>query len=106
MELTALAEEGAELGSALIGQHAWHEGRMMVELGFGKQVNYTAAGTRLGVGSTINHPPQPGVHDSASAHYAGFERHVELASHQPVIADPGCSIPHRNNLGMGGGVMH
>ena len=102
--LSAETEELAQLRAAFFRQHPVHNAGVVIQFGLGEQVDDAAAGPGLGVGGAKHQPRNPGMHNGAGAHAARLQRHVKFASHQPIVADLTCSIPHRNNLCMGGGI--
>ena len=58
----------------------------------------------LGIVRTIHQPLEAGVHESASAHRAGFDRHEKLAPFQSMVADCRARFAQCNDLSVGGGV--
>ena len=86
-------------------QHpALHAG-LMVQLGVGKQIDDASRRTGLRIVRTKYDFFQARMQHRASAHGAGFERDVELAIGQAVIAQPGRRSAQGNHLGVGGGVV-
>ena len=51
-----------------------------------EEIDDRGAAAGLGIGSTIDHPGDPGVDDSAGAHGTGLQGHIECALPQPPAA--------------------
>ena len=54
--------------------------------GQSEEIDDGGTATGLGIGSTIDHPGDPGVDDSAGAHGTGLQGHIEGALPQPPAA--------------------
>jgi len=59
---------------------------------------------RLGVGSGVNHAPQPGMSNRPGTHGAGLESHIEVAAIEPPGPSGRQRRTDRHQFGMGGGV--
>lgn len=90
---------------SIIGQDATGDLGMMIEPGFGKQVHYTAAGSRFGIGCSINHARNAGMNDGSGAHGARFDGHVQLAIAESVVTHMLRSIAQRDDFGMRRGIV-
>ena len=77
----------------------------MVQTPFGKQIDYAAARTSLGIGSTVDQPRDTRMDDRAGAHGAGFQRHVQRTAGQAVVAQMQSGSAERANFGMSGRIV-
>jgi hypothetical protein len=78
---------------------------MVVEAGFGEQVDHAAGRPGLRVARTEHDAPDAGMHDRAGAHGAGFQGHVQGAARQTVVAQARGGIAQGHDFGMGGGIV-
>src|SRR4051812_35748267 len=100
----AARKETREAFSALCLEHAARHGRMVIEPGFGKKINYASARARLRVCGAKYDSRYACVHHCACAHHAGLEGHVKFAIDEPVIAQSQPGIPQCHHFGVRGGI--
>ena len=59
----------------------------------------------FGIVRSVIEPCDPCMGDSAGTHGAGFKRYPQVAPCQSVVAQGGRCLTHRDDFGMGGGVV-
>jgi hypothetical protein len=102
---TAGLEKRLQQGGALLGPHTALHHRLVIQPGLSKEVHHRPGCAGLGVGRTKDHALEPGVQHRAAAHGAGFQRHVQGAAVEPVVAQVLGGRAQGRDLGVCGGVV-
>src|SRR6187399_1575813 len=102
--LAPLREKRLQQSAAFLGEDPALEGGVVVEPFHRRQVDHAPASPGLGVGRAEDDSRDAGVQHGAHAHGAGLERHVELATGEPVVAQAGGRLAQGDDLGVGGGI--
>ena len=102
--LAAFAEKSCEEGAALFGEEVGGDFDFVVELGVVHNGEDAAAGSRLGVVGGVDKAGDARMEDGSGTHGAGFERDVEGAVCEAVVAKMKAGLAEGDDLGVGGGV--
>jgi hypothetical protein len=86
-------------------QHTAYDLDMMIELGVIDDLQYGVDRPSLRIFGPINQPADPGVGDGAGAHRAWFNRDVQVAIEQAIVADGLAGFAQRQDLGVRRGIM-
>ena len=98
-------EEGLQLLCRFGREHAALDLGLVVELGVGKHVDDRPGRTGARVRGTKNHAFQPRVQHGTAAHGAGLQGDKQFTSIESVIAKGCGGGTHRQNFGVGAGVV-
>ena len=103
--LPARSEEDLQqLGGAGLTDAAIDFRRMMAGW-LGKEARAVLDGTAFRIWRAEIEPADARKGDGRGAHAAWFERDIQVAADEPLAAEPGTSLPDRQQLGMGGGIV-
>ena len=97
-------EERRQQGAALAGADTPCDLDLVVEPGVGAEVVERSACTRPGVARPVDDPADPGRHQSAGAHRAGFESDHQGDVGEPPPAHGGRGVAQHQDLGVRSGV--
>ncbi len=86
--------------AALFGEHAVGNRGVVIQAGFGEQVDDAAGGAGLRIARAENHAFDARMHDRAGAHGAGFQGHIQGATGQAVVAQTGRRVTQGHDFSM------
>ena len=91
--------------AAFFGEDAFDDFDAVVERGMVHDGEHGAAGAGFGVAGGEDQAGDARVEDGAGAHGAGFERAVERAAGEAVVAERAAGGAQGDDFGVGGGVV-
>ena len=108
LELCEIADRAMKMpngGAALLFEHVPGHLETVIEGGVLVCALGRFDGARFGLGSAKNQARDTRVDHCAHAHLAGFDRHVQRRTRQPVIPDALCRVADGDDLGVRGGIV-
>src|SRR5262252_6717665 len=104
LQFAPLRKELREQGGAFFAQHTGRDGGVMVQPRLCEEIDHASARAGLRIARSEDQPADARVLDRAGAHRARFERDVEIAMREPVVAQHLCGGAHRLDLGVSRGI--
>ena len=101
----AFAKERLQQIHATRGQNARRDFELMIQLRMVEHLQHRVNCSSLGVFCSVDQAADARVRDGAGAHRAGFDRDIQIAVQQAIIADRLRSFTKRQYFGMGRGIV-